>query len=143
MDAVRKGREMKGRMTESQAIDFLMERKGKVLAATGWEGFLAAGKGFLVTDGQSVSFMPLSLVGRFQTHIRRRLLPLVKSYVPATQIVVALLVPLDPATIVIALGTRMPALAPEEAFLQYTGTPALPPMQTVFHAPQPGKRAAA
>jgi hypothetical protein len=135
MDAVRKGREMKGKLTETQAINFLMERKGEVLSATAWEGYLAGGRGCVMADGLTASFLPLSLVAHFETPIRRRLLPLVKSYAPDRQIVVALVVLLDPATILIALGKRTPALSPEKAFLKHVGTPGCPTMQIVLHAP--------
>jgi hypothetical protein len=121
-------------MTERQAIDLLMQHKSEPLAATAWEGYMAAGRGFLMTDGQSVSYIPLSLVGRFQQQIRRRLLLLVKSYRPATQVVVLLAVPVD-REIMLALGKRAPVFTPEAAFLKHAGTPGCPPMQIVFHAP--------
>ena len=117
-------------MTESEAIDLLMEKKGEILAGTGWEGYCKAGKGFLVTDGQSVSFMPLSLVERFQQPIRRRVQRLVKSYQPERELVVLLAVPFE-GQIMLALGKRTPALRPEEAFLKHAGTPGCPPMHTI------------
>jgi len=127
-------------MTETEAINLLMEHKGEVLAATGWEGYCKAGKGFLVTDGQSVSFMPLSLVGWFQQPIRRRLLPLVKSYQPERELVVLLAVPFE-GQIMMALGKRTPALKPEKAFLKHCGTEGCPPMQTIkFPVPESGEK---
>jgi hypothetical protein len=121
-------------MTESQAIDFLMDRKGEVLSATGWEGYLAAGKGFLVTDGQSISYFPACMVAPFPPVVRRRVQRLVKSYKPTTQIVVLLAVPVD-REIMLALGKCTPALTPEEAFLKHCGTDGCPLMEVVFHPP--------
>jgi hypothetical protein len=121
-------------MTESQVIDCLMERKGEVLSATGWEGFLAGGKGFLVTDGQNVSYFPACMAAHFPPVVRRRVQRLVESYQPATQIVVLLAVPVD-REIMCVLRTHTPILSPEQAFLKHVGTPGCPPLQIVFHAP--------
>lgn len=121
-------------MTETEIIDYLMSKKGEVLSATAWEGYLAAGRGFLATDGQSVSYFPASMAAHFPPVVRRRLLPLVKAYRPERELVVLLVVPIG-REIMLALGKRTPALTPEEAFLKHAGTPGCPPMQIILHAP--------
>jgi hypothetical protein len=118
-------------MTERQAIDLLIKNKGEVLAGTGWEGYLAAGRGFLVSDGQNVGYFPARLAVHFPSVLRRRVQRLVKSYQPERELVVLLSV-LFEGKIMLALGKRTPALTPEEAFLKHAGTPGMPSMQPVY-----------
>lgn len=117
-------------MTENHAIDLLMEHKGEVVAATGWEGYIAAGRGLVMTDGTTAHYIPLSMLRRLPPDLRRRVLPLVQSYRPTTQVVAVLVVELD-RTIALAVGTRTPPLPPEAAFLKHAGTPGCPPMQVI------------
>jgi hypothetical protein len=119
-------------MTERQVIDLLMTNKGEVLTATAWEGFIASGRGFMVSDGQSVGYFPACITAHFPPLIHRRVERLVKSYRPERDIVVLLAVPVD-REIMLALGKRTPILSPEAAFLKHTGTEGCPPMQPVYY----------
>jgi hypothetical protein len=118
-------------MTKAHAIDLLMTHKGEVLAATGWEGYLACGPGFLVADAHNVGYLPKCLAQHFPPAIRKRLQRLVKSYRPETEVVVMLVYPVE-GTVLLALGKRKPLLPPEEALLKWAGRPGLPPMETAL-----------
>jgi hypothetical protein len=128
-------------MTEARAIDALMQHKAEVVAGTGWEGFCAAGKGFMVADETSVGYFPACVVVRFPRAVRKRVRRLVRAYEPETEIVVLLSVPMG-EQVMVALGKRTPALTPEEAFLKHAVTPACPPMQPVLF-PVQGRRSVA
>jgi hypothetical protein len=115
-------------VTEVEAIDLLMRRKGEALAATSWEGFCTAGRGFMVSDMRNVGYFPASMAGLFHPPLRKRMQRLLTRYNPRTEIVVVLSVPLG-ARAMVAIGKRRPTLPPEQAFLTLAGTPALPPME--------------
>lgn len=117
-------------MTEARAIDLLMTHKGETLAATAHEGFCAGGRGFLVTDGQSVGYFTENLTVLFPPIMRKRVQRLVRSYRPESELVVALAVPFGERHMM-ALGKRKPPLTPEECFLKHAGTPGCPPIQVV------------
>jgi len=117
-------------MTEAQAIDYLMKNKGEVLAATAWEGYVAAGRGFSVTDAENVGYFPASMAVLFPPAIRKWVQRLVRSYQPETEIMVALSVPIG-EQVMVAVGKRTPTPTPEGCCLKLTGTTALPPIQVV------------
>jgi hypothetical protein len=117
-------------MTEARAVDLLMVHKAEVLAATGWEGHLAGGRGFMVCDGQNVGYFTENLALLFPPALRKRARRLLRAYDPAREVVVALAVPVGERHMM-ALGKRTPSLPPEEAFLKRVGTPGCPPIQVV------------
>jgi hypothetical protein len=41
-------------------VNLLIKRKGEAIAATCWEGYLAVGRGALMTDGRSAVYIPRS-----------------------------------------------------------------------------------
>src|SRR5262245_26407516 len=80
-------------VTEHQAIDFLMKEKGEALSATGWEGYLAGGRGFMVSDGRDIGYFPACLTKYFPPALRKRVRRLVAAYQPEREVVALLSVP--------------------------------------------------
>src|SRR5262245_18368581 len=121
-------------MTEAEAIDLLMERKGAVLAAIAWGGFLLVGRGYVLTDGDSVGYVPACMAARLPRVLRCPVRRLVRLYRPEKELVL-LLATFVGRTIVVALGKRAPVLPPQGCFHTLGGTPGCPPLQAV---PWPG-----
>jgi hypothetical protein len=110
-------------------VDLLIERKGTATAATCWEGYLASGRGCLMTDGRSAAYLPRAVITRQfpgSTPDRNRLLQAVDAYDPCTEVV--LIVSWADGSWTIRRYT--PTLAPEAALLARAGTPGMPPLQT-------------
>jgi hypothetical protein len=108
-------------------IDLLIERKETVLAATGWEGYIAAGRGALMTDAKTVVYLNRPAIKyRFpgSSADRKRLLCAVDHYDPTTEIV-ALVCWADGS---VTIRRHTPRLPPEAALLERAGTAGMPPM---------------
>jgi hypothetical protein len=117
-------------------VDLLIERKGTATAATAWEGYLAAGRGYLMTDGRSAAYIPRAEIKHqfpASSADRQRLLRAVDSYDPCTEVVLIVSWADGSWTI----RRYAPPIAPEAALLAWAGTPGMAPMQTSICACHP------
>lgn len=119
------------REAESDVLDLVMTHRGEILSATGWEGFIAAGRGFIVTNGANAGYTRACDTWQLPPIIRKRVKRLVQSYDPTKEIVL-LFVATEGGQSYLAVGKRTPALPPEECLIKWAGTPELPKMLVMY-----------
>jgi hypothetical protein len=109
-------------------VDMLIERKGTATAATCWEGYLASGRGALMTDGRSAVYIPRAAIKREfpgSSRDRKRLLRAVDRYDPCAEVVLVIRWADGSTTI----RRYTPTIPPEAALLARAGSQGMPPMR--------------
>src|SRR5215510_4630608 len=109
-------------------VDLLIARKETALSAAGWEGYVASGRGALMTDVKTVIYINRPAIKHAfpgTAGAKKRVLRAVERYDPMTEIIV--LVSWADGSLTIRRYT--PRLPPEAALLERAGTPGLPPMR--------------
>lgn len=119
--------------SDQQFLNVLLAAKGEDMAALAWEGFLAGGRGAVMTDLDNGHYLPKKTIIRHfpgLKAIRKRLVHLVNTYRPQTQLVLLIGVNTGRSTRWL-LRTWTPPIRPEDALLRLVGTSGCPPMKMV------------